>query len=165
MGGECHRLSLQRRGCRPSVRKLSRLQIGRPGHDGYKECRCEVSTTTNVHWWHVIWFLAWPQHEKGVWSIWWIINELSVEGWLGRFIQNMYENARSRIFVSCKLSEEFRVEVGVHQSSCLEPCCSSRFWKTSPNSFVEDVSGKTCIRWPGHNLWISGRTSRKTDSL
>ena len=31
---------------------------------------------------------------------------------------SMYENARGRVCVCCKLSEEFRLKVGVHQSSC-----------------------------------------------
>ena len=33
----------------------------------------------------------------------------------------MYENARNRVRVSCNLSEEFSVKVGLHQGSCLSP--------------------------------------------
>ena len=53
--------------------------------------------------------------------IWRALCKLSVEEWLVRLTQTMYENARSRMHVSCNLSEKFSVKVGIHQGSCLSP--------------------------------------------
>ena len=52
-------------------------------------------------------------------AIWWALCKLSIDEWLVRLIQSMYENARSRMHVGCNLSEEFSVRVGFHQGSCL----------------------------------------------
>ena len=61
MGGEYHRLPLQGQGRRPWVRELSRPQIARPGHGGSRQGGWELSTTTSVHRWHVVWIHAWMQ--------------------------------------------------------------------------------------------------------
>ena len=37
--------------------------------------------------------------------IWWALRKLSVDEWLVRLIQSMYENARSRVHADCDLSE------------------------------------------------------------
>ena len=53
--------------------------------------------------------------------LWWALRSVGVEEWAVRVIQGMYSNARSRVRVNGKLSEEFTVGVGVHQGSVLSP--------------------------------------------
>ena len=53
--------------------------------------------------------------------LWWALRSLGVEEWAVRIIQAMYTNVRSRVRVNGKYSEEFGVEVGVHQGSVLSP--------------------------------------------
>ena len=53
--------------------------------------------------------------------LWWAIRSLGVEEWIVRAVQSMYANARSRVRVNVQLSEEFPVNVGVHQGSVLSP--------------------------------------------
>ena len=53
--------------------------------------------------------------------LWWALRSLGVEEWAVRVIQGMYANARSRVRVNGKLSEDFDVTVGVHQGSVLSP--------------------------------------------
>ena len=53
--------------------------------------------------------------------LWWALRSLGVEEWAVRVIQGMYANARSRVRVNGQLSEEFGVQVGVHQGSVLSP--------------------------------------------
>ena len=53
--------------------------------------------------------------------LWWALRSLRVEEWAVRAIQGMYHNARSRVRVNGQLSEEFKVQVGVHQGSVLSP--------------------------------------------
>ena len=53
--------------------------------------------------------------------LWWALRSLGVEEWAVRVIQGMYSNARSRVRVNGQYSEEFSVEVGVHQGSVLSP--------------------------------------------
>ena len=53
--------------------------------------------------------------------LWWAMRSLGVEEWAVRAVQSMYANARSRVRVNGQLSEEFDVQVGVHQGSVLSP--------------------------------------------
>ena len=53
--------------------------------------------------------------------LWWALRSLGVEEWAVRVIQGMYSNARSRVRVNGQLSDEFEVQVGVHQGSVLSP--------------------------------------------
>ena len=53
--------------------------------------------------------------------IWWAMRKLDVEEWLVRLVQSTYSNARSRVRIGNGLSDEFEVNVGVHQGSCLSP--------------------------------------------
>ena len=53
--------------------------------------------------------------------IWWAPRKLGVEEWIVQLVQGMYANARSRVPVGKGYSEEFEVEVGVHQGSVLSP--------------------------------------------
>ena len=53
--------------------------------------------------------------------LWWAMRSVGVEEWAVRVVQGMYTNARSRVRVNGQLSEEFKVEVGVHQGSVLSP--------------------------------------------
>ena len=53
--------------------------------------------------------------------IWWALRKLGVEEWIVRLVQGMYANARSRVRVGERYSEEFEVKVGVHQGSVLSP--------------------------------------------
>ena len=49
------------------------------------------------------------------------MRSLGVEEWKVRAVQSMYANARSRVRVNGQLSDEFPVNVGVHQGSVLCP--------------------------------------------
>ena len=55
--------------------------------------------------------------------IWWALRKLGVEvlEWIVRLVQGMYANARGRVCVGERYSEEFEVKVGVHQGSVLSP--------------------------------------------
>ena len=53
--------------------------------------------------------------------IWWALRKLGVEEWIVRLVQGMYANVRSRVHVGEGYSEEFEVNVGVHQGSVLSP--------------------------------------------
>ena len=53
--------------------------------------------------------------------IWWVMRKLGIDEWLVRLVQSMYTDVRSRVRVSDGYSEEFGVEVGVHQGSVLSP--------------------------------------------
>ena len=62
----------------------------------------------------------------GVWSSTseghlWALRKLGVAEWIVQLVQGMYANARSRIRVGEGYSEEFEVNVGVHQGSVLSP--------------------------------------------
>ena len=50
---------------------------------------------------------------------WWAMRKLGIEEWIVRFVQAMYNNTRSR--VNNTDSDEFALEVGVHQGSVLSP--------------------------------------------
>ena len=60
--------------------------------------------------------------------IWWALRKLGVEEWIVRLVQGMYANARSRVRVGERYSEEFEVvftkdQYSAHCSSslCLKP--------------------------------------------
>ena len=53
--------------------------------------------------------------------LWWALRSVGVEEWAVRVIQGMYANARSRVRVNGQCSEDFGVQVGVHQGSVLSP--------------------------------------------
>lgn len=53
--------------------------------------------------------------------IWWSMRKLGVEEWLVQVVRSMYENAKSKVHIGSKLSNEFEVKVGVHQGSVLSP--------------------------------------------
>ena len=53
--------------------------------------------------------------------IWWAMRKLGVEKWAVRVVQSMYIGAKSRERINNQLSDEFGVNVGVHQGSVLSP--------------------------------------------
>ena len=53
--------------------------------------------------------------------IWWSMRKLGIGEWIVRVVQSMYANARSSVRVGDSYSEEFGVNVGVHQGSVLSP--------------------------------------------
>ena len=53
--------------------------------------------------------------------LWWAMRTLGVEDWLIRVVQVMYQDVKSKVRVEGSYSEEFPVEVGVHQGSILSP--------------------------------------------
>ena len=77
--------------------------------------------------------------------IWRAICKLNVEKWLLRLIQSMYENAKSRMRVGCNSVKRSMWKWVFTKALAWGPYCSSRFWKPSPKSFVQDVPGKLCI--------------------
>ena len=53
--------------------------------------------------------------------IWWAMRKLAIEEWAIRVVQSMYIGAKSRVRINNQLSDEFGVNVGVHQGSLLSP--------------------------------------------
>ena len=51
--------------------------------------------------------------------IWWAMRKFGVEEWAIRVVQGMYKDAKSRGRINGKSSEDFNVNVGVHQGSVL----------------------------------------------
>merc|ERR1712035_298602 len=51
----------------------------------------------------------------------WAMRKLGIEEWLVRVVMALYEGATTRVRVNGELSEEFPVNVGVHQGSVLSP--------------------------------------------
>ena len=51
----------------------------------------------------------------------WAMRKLWVEEWAVRVVQSMYIGAKSRVRINNQLSDEFGVNVGVHQGSVLSP--------------------------------------------
>ena len=49
------------------------------------------------------------------------LRKLGIEEWIVRFVQDMYNNTRSRVRVNNTYSDEFGVKVGVHQGLVLSP--------------------------------------------
>ena len=83
--------------------------------------------------------------------IWWALRKLGVEEWIVRLVQGMYANAWSRVPVGKGYSEEFEVEVGVHQGSA--HCSSSLCLKPYPweDLYADDLviiaeSLEECVR-------------------
>ena len=55
----------------------------------------------------------------------WVMRKLGIDEWLVRLVQSMYKNVRSRVRNGSGCSDEFGVQVGVHQGSVLSPYSSS----------------------------------------
>ena len=53
--------------------------------------------------------------------LWWAMRKVGVEEWAIRVVQAMYENAKSKVRLNEKFSEEFNIKVGVHQGAVLSP--------------------------------------------
>ena len=51
--------------------------------------------------------------------LWWALRKLVVEEWLINIVQSMYSNAGSRVRVNGTFSNDFLVQVGLHQDSVL----------------------------------------------
>ena len=49
------------------------------------------------------------------------MRKVGVEEWVIRVVQAMYENAKSKVRLNEKFSEEFNIKVGVHQGAVLSP--------------------------------------------
>jgi len=53
--------------------------------------------------------------------VWWALRKVGVEEWMVKVIMTMYEGATTAVRVGPSASEEFEVNVGVHQGSVLSP--------------------------------------------
>ena len=53
--------------------------------------------------------------------LWWAMRSLGVPEWIVKIVQAMYNGPRSRVRINGQFSEEFNVNVGVHQGSVLSP--------------------------------------------
>ena len=53
--------------------------------------------------------------------IWWALRKLGVEKWIVPLVQGIYAHAPSRVRVGKGFSQEFEVNVRVHQGSVLSP--------------------------------------------
>ena len=54
-------------------------------------------------------------------AVWWAVRKLGVEEWLTKVIQSMYRTVRSRVRTNGVFSEDFLVQVGLHQGTVLSP--------------------------------------------
>ena len=101
----------------------------------------------------------------------WAFCKLVVEEWLVRLIQCMYEHARSKVHVSRRLREDFSVNVGFHQSSCLSPhplTPTLRFitvLKAPSQEFRTGCPRKKYEFDLVHRIWNAVGTASGTDSL
>ena len=53
--------------------------------------------------------------------LWWAMRKVGVEEWIVRIVKAMYIISKSKVCVNGMYSDEFGVEVGVHQGSVLSP--------------------------------------------
>ena len=53
--------------------------------------------------------------------VWWAWRKLGVEDRLVKIIQSMYRNTRNHVGVNGTFSDDFLVQVGLHQGSVLSP--------------------------------------------
>ncbi|GAB1611238.1 uncharacterized protein LOC115210534, partial [Argonauta hians] len=53
--------------------------------------------------------------------IWWALRKQGVDEWLVRVVQALYSGATSKVRIGTDYTEEFNVNVGVHQGSVLSP--------------------------------------------
>jgi len=53
--------------------------------------------------------------------LWWSLRVLKVDKWIVKVIQVMYEVVKTSVKINGGMSEEFEVNVGVHQGSALSP--------------------------------------------
>ena len=75
--------------------------------------------------------------------IWWAMRKLGIEEWIVRFVEAMYNNTRSR--VNNTYSDEFGVEVGVHQGSVLSPLLFVIVLEALPREFHTGHPGSCCM--------------------
>ena len=158
MGGEYHHLPLQRQECRPWEWKLSRPQ---------REGGRELSTTTSAHQWHARMFASYKK-----------ISMLStrhctwpLSNWIMHLI--VYPHVLcGGLFASlaCWLKRSVWKWMFT-KAHAWAPYCTNQFWKTCPQSFIQDFHGKTCMqmtwssslnRWRNcKRSWSFGRLTRK----
>ena len=53
--------------------------------------------------------------------IWWVLRRLGVGEWLVKIVQSMYRKVRSFVRVHGTFSNNFLVQVGLHQGTMLSP--------------------------------------------
>ena len=54
-------------------------------------------------------------------TLWWAMRRLHIPEWLGGDVQTMYANANCRVQISNTFSDDFKIQVGVHQGFVLSP--------------------------------------------
>lgn len=123
--------------------KLQSTEINRSVSEDSWKTHWEVDKTTGGQWWDAIRFHArmWNykdyffletvtgeifiKKESFNWVtrdvVWWPLRKLSVVEWLVKILQSMYRNAWSCIKVKWTFSDNFVVQVELHQDSLLSP--------------------------------------------
>ena len=79
--------------------------------------------------------------------LWWVLRSLGVEEWAVRVIQGMYK-AWNRVRFNGQCSEEYGVEVGVHQDSVLSPLLFILVLEALSREFRTDVPWGLLIAGP-----------------
>ena len=71
----------------------------------------------------VLWFVDWEKaFNRVLWDVaWWALRKLGVEQWLIKIEQSMYRKARSGVRFNGIFSDDFLVQVGLHQGPMWSP--------------------------------------------
>ena len=104
------------------------------------------------------------------------MRKLDVEEWLVKVVQSMYSNTRSLVRINSSTSDEFEIQVGVHQGSVWSPllfnmvleALSQDFRATCPFEMLQMIWSWSVSPWtssytnstPGDMAW-----SRKGHAL
>ena len=54
-------------------------------------------------------------------AIWWVLKKLGIEKWLVKIVQSMHRKARSCVGINESFSNDFLLQVELHQGSVLSP--------------------------------------------
>ena len=93
--------------------------------------------------------------------IWWAMHKLGIDEWLVHLVQSMYKDVRSRVRVGDGYSEEFGVEVGVHQGSVLSPLLFIIVLEALQGVPHRLSVGAAVRRRPDDQCWVHGGTAGK----
>ena len=74
------------------------------------------------------------------------MRKLGIDEWIIKLVQSMYANARSSVRVNNSYTDEFGVNVGVHQGSVRSPLLFIIVLEALSCEFVLGVHGNCCMQ-------------------